>query len=829
MATQHDLIYEVAPRTWADGFPIGNGHFGAMIWQPEDPDRLVFGVTKLDVWDYRFREDPLVPFDRFKELLKTDPEQARRAIREEPGYDVPYPCPKPCGTLSLGIDEGFLPLNATLCRQSQRLRLVDATVECEYELSTKAVRVQGFVAPEANVLAIRVENTWVHDHFRQAHRQPIVLSREFDETLGLPQTGVHGGILFIRYVFPDGFTYVMAVAVSGVAVEPPVMLSHEVRTAALMPQMALGPVYTLYLTVATSKECNDPLQRAIDTLAQAEAGGFEEGHQQQRRWWSVFWDRSGVELQDRFLEALWYFSLYQLASTCRGSTAPGLFGLWNMTKSPAWHGDYHGDYNVSMAHWYLFSANHVELGEPYFTTFSKMLPRVKQQTWEHYQIDGAKYPIATAPDSGLDMTRNYYRMMQVSSAYYVIPFWWHYRYTLDEQFLRDTTFPILEEASKFYLALTATTPNGQLMIGPSWAPEQGPLPAYNVNNDLALIKVVWEAYREACRVLGRQPPYLPQVIECLEKYPDYPQHNGRFLDSATAPEDLLMEHTGLFAMVYPGGDIDADQPLAEVAARTIDTFHERAQRLSFVGRTSLSDVQAWTTQALGSARLRRAEQVDHYLMDVGLSEFLKPNGMFTIVSNGVFRTFGDKRAAYDFGDQPRAQWVIVAAGNTRHGRNRHFQFLEGPSAFLCIINEMLLQSHRGVLRVFPAVPARIAACSFQDLRGEGAFLISARCRHGRTERVEIHSLQGQVCTVRLFRYDSSDPVRLTGPQGALLAERIAPDTWRFPTQTDAWYVLTVGDNDEAVELQPSEEPSSVKSFIDCYGDVVYYGRSGRLE
>jgi len=81
----------------------------------------------------------------------------------------------------------------------------------------------------------------------------------------------------------------------------------------------------------------------------------------------------------------------------------------------------------------------------------------------------------------------------------------------------------------------------------------------------------------------------------------------------------------------------------------------------------------------------------------------------------------------------------------------------------------------------------------------------------------------------LFRYDSSDPVRLTGPQGALLAERIAPDTWRFPTQTDAWYVLTVGDNDEAVELQPSEEPSSVKSFIDCYGDVVYYGRSGRLE
>ncbi|HEV7215244.1 MAG TPA: hypothetical protein VGP33_08970, partial [Chloroflexota bacterium] len=442
--------------------------------------------------------------------------------------------------------------------------------------------------------------------------------------------------------------------------------------------------------------------------------------------------------------------------------------------------------------------------------------------------DGAKYPIATSPGSGLDMTRHEYRMMTVSSAYYAIPFWWHYRYTLDRQFLEAATFPILEEASKFYLALTERREDGQLQIGPSWAPEQGPLPAYNVNNDLALIKVVWEGYVEACRILGRQTPYLGQVMDSLDRYPTYPQRNGRFLDSATAPEDLKMAHTGLFAMVYPGGDVDADHPLADVAARTIDTFHERAQRLAFVGRQSLSDVQAWTTQALGSARLRRPERVDHYLADVGLSEYLKPNGMFAIVSNGIFPSLQAKRAAYDFGDQPRAEWVLVASANTRHGRNRHFQFLEGPSAYLCILNEMLLQSHRGILRIFPAVPERIAACSFKDLRAEGAFLVSARCRAGRSERVEVHSLQGGACTVRLFRYDGTDRVQTAGPDGDLPHVRIAPDTWRFATQPGGTYTLTLGGHDEPVDLQPSGAPAGVKRFVDCHGDEVFYGRPGSL-
>jgi alpha-L-fucosidase 2 len=821
MVGQHDLIYRTPPRIWTDGFPAGNGHFGGMVWQPEGPDRICIGITKLDVWDYRCKHYDLAPFDRFRHLLKTDPKLAVAKIYAEPGYDAPYPSPKLCGKLTIGVDEGFLPLSATIHSQSQRLRLYDATVECEYEISTRAVVAEAFVSAHENVLAAQISNTWVHDRFKSADRQLISLEREIDETLGIPEFGATKGVLYVRYAFPDGFEYVMAASVDGLPMAEPLVQPERVSTSVELGDLELGPVYTVYLTVVTSMDAADPLAKAKENLNRAVDAGFSKLKDAHKEWWHDFWRASGVEIDDRFLEGLWYFSLYQLASTCRGPIAPGLFGLWNMSKTPPWHGDYHGDYNIAMAHWYLFSSNHLELGEPYFNTFLSMLPTVKKQTMDLYQIDGAKYPVATAPIMGLEITHTYYRMMQVTSAYYAIAFWWRYLYSKDEEFLRNIAFPVLEESSKFYAALVERTEDG-LTIGPSWAPEQGKLPAYNVTNDLSLIKLTWTAYVESCRVLGLGTETLSRIVEYLDAYPDYSRTHDRFLDSRGAPVDLLMAHTGLFSMVYPAGEVDADHPLAAVAETTIDTYHERAQRKSFVGRSSLSDVQAWTTQALGMARLRKPERLDHYLVDVGLSEYLKPNGMITIISNGIFETREAKRNAYDIGPEPRAQHVLVAAANTRRGRDRHFQFLEGPSALVCILNEMMLQSHGGIIRVFPSVPKRIKDCSFSSLRAEGAFLVSARRRDGRTERVEVRSLTGGRCTVRIFGLGDTSRVDIAGGGGKVVETE--GDTWSFDTQEGDEYTLTVDSHAEPVELSPFRDHADVDHFVDCWGQKIFYGK-----
>ncbi|MDX1315025.1 MAG: hypothetical protein R3356_05935, partial [Eudoraea sp.] len=68
--------------------------------------------------------------------------------------------------------------------------------------------------------------------------------------------------------------------------------------------------------------------------------------------------------------------------------------------------------------------------------------------------------------------------------------------------------------------------------------------------------------------------------------------------------------------------------------------------------------------------------------------------------------------------------------------------LEGNFAFASGVQEMLVQSHTGIIKVFPAIPSDWNDVSFDRLRTTGAFLVSADMTAGEIERVEIESLAG---------------------------------------------------------------------------------------
>lgn len=55
---------------------------------------------------------------------------------------------------------------------------------------------------------------------------------------------------------------------------------------------------------------------------------------------------------------------------------------------------------------------------------------------------------------------------------------------------------------------------------------------------------------------------------------------------------------------------------------------------------------------------------------------------------------------------------------------------------------MLIQSHTGIVRIFPAIPEAWTEVSFNNLRTEGAFLISARLGKGDIIEVNILSERG---------------------------------------------------------------------------------------
>lgn len=68
--------------------------------------------------------------------------------------------------------------------------------------------------------------------------------------------------------------------------------------------------------------------------------------------------------------------------------------------------------------------------------------------------------------------------------------------------------------------------------------------------------------------------------------------------------------------------------------------------------------------------------------------------------------------------------------------------LEGNFAFASGIQEMLLQSHTGVIRVFPAIPKEWKNVSFKQLRAIGGYLVSASLKEGKMASLKVYSEQG---------------------------------------------------------------------------------------
>lgn len=816
--SQHDIIYEVPPRFWEDGFPIGNGHFGGMVWQP---DGIEIGLNKLDVWDRRVEQPDKVPFDRLKELFDTDPEQAQRELQGEREVNPDFPFPKPLGRLKIDIEHEFLPLYQSVFCQTQRLRLYDGAVRCRYETNYKATTFDCLVDPEANLLIVSASDGWLHPSFSSSQlRQKVTILREYDETLGMPETGAQDDTVWVRYPFPDGFEYVLAMTIEGAEHTDPVLFTNEASMEVLLDYGDQQPKsWHVLVTAATSLDAANPRNQALDNLQQARQDTVAARSDHTRRWWHGFWGKSGVEFDDRFVESLWYVSLYQLACTSRGKTAPGLCGLYNMMKSPPWHGDYHGDINMVMTYWGIFGSNHIELGEPYFETFSKLLPIAKQQTADTYGIDGAKYPIATL-DTGVELTGGHYRIMQCTSGFYALVFWSRWLYEQDLEVLKNQVFPVLQESSKFYLGI-AQERDGVLHFGPSWAPEQGPFPCYNSTNDTALIKACWEAYIQACRILRIDNEWLSAVTEGLEKFPPYPEKDGRFLDSYTTTDHIGLNHPGLLAMVVPGNEVDSDHALRPTALRTMEAMFDVTVRRGFEGRRSFCCDLTWPWMVAVAAKLGAGDLADEYLFNMGVRENLKPNGMFSLNCCATYESLADKRAAFTFQPDVPRHGAIFWCPTSQEGRERYFQFIQAPGGVLYATTEMLLQSHGGVIRVFPAVPSRLEDCAFRGLLAEGGFEVSARMAGRGLEYVVVESKHGGRCAVNMPEERTWWVSDGTGKSAATTGRTVT-----FDTSPGGAYVIAPGPRSSEVDtsLRAGSQPG-VKTFRDGVGQSVTLGKT----
>ena len=349
--------------------------------------------------------------------------------------------------------------------------------------------------------------------------------------------------------------------------------------------------------------------------------------------------------------------------------------------------------------------------------------------------------------------------MMSTNGWVAHPFWWHYLYGQDEKFLRTRAYPLMRECAKFYEAFLTEAPDGKYDVWPTGGDGDLPLSPHlkqnkNCITDLAFIRYLLNACVAAGEILGADESKRPiwrHIAENLRDYPTTETPRGKIFakfEEITVAADQgqpdARQNWRQFwntcgHVIFPGDQIGLDSParLKEIAWRTVES----------VPFALVDDLVM-----LHVARVRLgSDELDTY--ETHTRALRLPNG-------GLHDILP----------------IIAARENLR------LCFLGWP----IVINESILQSYDGTLRVAPVSLGCDA--HFAQLRAVGAFLVSAEIRTGGQVRyIAITSEAGRPCRlVRPWR----GPVRLRQtPSLAKVDVGDTGDILLFQTTKGATYVV----------------------------------------
>lgn len=729
---------DIRPQ-WYEGPLLGNGDLGVVAF---GGDRLSFAVGKNDVWDRRLLtklQKPLTfqahihdQVPRIGRDLRAPPREWATVPPEDPSR---YIQPKPvCRVEVLAAGAGTHALSLALAELATRIGelLVTARVHQDRNLISL-----DFAAPDPVV---------------------VRLVRRPDGTatgIAPPSHRVEGELGLITQVFPAETTYPAGFRV---AVAAAFAGAGAPRLAGEGLEWRLAGQARLCLAVVTTRDAADPEAAAVHLLRQglADPQDLDRRH---REAWRTYWGKSWIRVSDPLLQDLWYLHQYFFACATRpGAVAPGVFGPWIVEDTAMWSGSCTTDYNFEQTFAAALGSNHAERMGAYFETLEGHLPAAREWARDIFGAEGAAFAHELFP---LDM----HGQMRGNSAYVaetpflVQHFWEYYLYTLDLDFLVQRAYPLLAAAADFLAHFATQTRPGRYEFIPTRSCEHhlyDPRLAFHQNGttELGFARYLFKAAVAAARLVGEADPHRVEgwaaVLRGLPEFPRLRTAAGEiFLDTiATDPaadflppvstEYLAKLRSQTYSAemrpskqpansggwmiyncptslwhVWPAGEIDADSKPEDLLA-AIRTFQS-------VRMEGMNDLLArhMIAARLGLITLEEfKEQVGRRLL---------ANGTLTYRMNDRFRDMTEavRRICEPFG---------VYTENF---------------AFPMVLNEMMLQSHGGVLRFFPVFDPYLTA-EFHQLRARGGFTVSGGVEYGYVAWAEIVASVETDCRVRLF-------------------------------------------------------------------------------
>lgn len=499
----------------------------------------------------------------------------------------------------------------------------------------------------------------------------------------------------------------------------------------------------------------DDVKKAEDNVRDAVSSDLTAFVETHRSWWHQYYKKSFISLSDTRLEGFYWIQMYKLAAATRAEyRIIDNQGPW-LSTTP-WPGSWF-NMNVQMAYSPVYTSNRLEIGESLCRELDRYRDNLILNAPEEYRHDSA----ALGRSSSYNLRNSLDK--EIGDLTWVCHnVWRQYRHSMEDTMLRNSLYPLLRRSINFYLHILEKEADGKLHMPETISPEYGSFLQLTVRDshyDLALLRWGCETLLWICGRLQLEDPLMGTWKDVLEHLVEFPVDDTGFMVGKDVPLTHGHRHFSHLLAVFPlhllSGEQEEERNLIYKSLRHWFSMEGDLRGFTFTGAASIA------------ATIGRGDEALQYLKMA--LELFKPNTMY-------------KEAG---------------------------PVIESPLAAAEAINDMLLQSWGGKIRVFPAIPKEWKDVTFHRFRAEGAFLVSAVRKDGKTRFICIESLAGEPCTVMA---DLEGEIRVVGNKPVSF-KKSAPNIFELDLKKGEQAILYAGSELCDLTIEPIEAEAALCNYF----------------